>query len=138
MKISTPSIYKKVIQLEGKGLIKSRLEREGKMPEKAVYSLTRTGEAAFEELMLEISSRPVNIFLDLNAVIVNLESMPHEKQQECLNRMTRQIGILKTRLEENLVQKETSPDIPAIGLAVLQQQYALAQAIEAWIVSLRL
>ncbi len=138
VKISTPSIYKKVIQLEGKGLIKSRLEREGKMPEKAVYSLTRTGEAAFEELMLEISSRPVNIFLDLNAVIVNLESMPHEKQQECLNRMTRQIGILKTRLEENLVQKETSPDIPAIGLAVLQQQYALAQAIEAWIVSLRL
>lgn len=138
VKISTPSIYKKVIQLEGKGLIKSRLEREGKMPEKAVYSLTRTGEAAFEELMLEISSRPVNIFLDLNAVIVNLESMPHEKQQECLNRMTRQIGILKTRLEENLAQKETSPDIPATGLAVLQQQYALAQAIEAWIVSLRL
>ena len=83
VKISTPSIYKKVIQLEGKGLIKSRSEREGKMPEKAVYSLTRTGEAAFEELMLEISSRPVNIFLDLNAVIVNLESMPHEKQQEC-------------------------------------------------------
>ena len=108
------------------------------MPEKAVYSLTRTGEAAFEELMLEISSRPVNIFLDLNAVIVNLESMPHEKQQECLNRMTRQIGILKTRLEENLVQKETSPDIPATGLAVLQQQYALAQAIEAWIVSLKI
>ena len=138
VKISTPSIYKKVIQLEGKGLIKSRPEREGKTPEKAVYSLTRTGEAAFEELMLEISSRPVNIFLDLNAVIVNLESMPHEKQQECLNRMTRQIGILKTRLEENLVQKETSPDIPATGLAVLQQQYALAQAIEAWIVSLRL
>ena len=138
VKISTPSIYKKVIQLEGKGLIKSRSEREGKMPEKAVYSLTRTGEAAFEELMLEISSRPVNIFLDLNAVIVNLESMPHEKQQECLNRMTRQIGILKTRLEENLVQKETSPDTPATGLAVLQQQYALAQAIEAWIVSLRL
>ena len=32
VKISTPSIYKKVIQLEGKGLIKSRLEREGKMP----------------------------------------------------------------------------------------------------------
>ena len=54
VKISTPSIYKKVIQLEGKGLIKGRPEREGKKPEKAVYSLTRTGEAAFEELMLEI------------------------------------------------------------------------------------
>ena len=32
VKISTPSIYKKVIQLEEKGLITSRTEKEGKMP----------------------------------------------------------------------------------------------------------
>lgn len=138
VKISTPSIYKKVIQLEEKGLIRSRLEREGKMPEKAVYSLTDAGEAAFEELMLEISSRPVNIFLDLNAVIVNLESMSREKQQECLNRIECQIRMLKARLEENLAHKEASLDIPAAGMAVLHQQYALAQAIEEWIVSLKI
>ena len=35
VKISTPSIYKKVIQLEEKGLIKSHIEKEGKMPVKA-------------------------------------------------------------------------------------------------------
>lgn len=34
VKISTPSIYKKVIQLEQKGLISSRTEKEGNMPEK--------------------------------------------------------------------------------------------------------
>ena len=33
VKISTPSIYKKVIQLEEKGYISSHLEKEGKMPE---------------------------------------------------------------------------------------------------------
>ena len=33
VKITTPSIYKKVLQLEEKGLIKSRIEKEGKMPE---------------------------------------------------------------------------------------------------------
>ena len=43
VKISTPSIYKKVIQLEEKGLIKSNIVKEGKMPEKAIYSLTDTG-----------------------------------------------------------------------------------------------
>ena len=75
VKISTPSIYKKVIQLEGKGLITSHTEKEGKMPEKAVYSLTVAGEKEFEKLMLEISCKPINIFLDFNAVIVNLESM---------------------------------------------------------------
>ena len=40
VKISTPSIYKKVLQLEEKGYVQSRPVREGKMPEKAVYSLT--------------------------------------------------------------------------------------------------
>ena len=30
VKISTPSIYKKVLQLEEKGFIKSRIEKEGK------------------------------------------------------------------------------------------------------------
>jgi len=44
VKISTPSIYKKVLQLEEKGLIRSTLVREGKMPEKAVYSLTEAGQ----------------------------------------------------------------------------------------------
>ena len=35
VKISTPSIYKKVIQLEGKGYITSTQVKDGKMPEKA-------------------------------------------------------------------------------------------------------
>ena len=70
VKISTPSIYKKVIQLEEKGYIKSNMIKEGKMPEKAVYSLTEAGEQAFEGLMLEIASKPIHIFLDFNSVIV--------------------------------------------------------------------
>ena len=69
VKISTPSIYKKVIQLEEKGYITSVTVKEGKMPEKAVYSLTEAGEKEFESLMLGISAQPVNIFLDFNAVI---------------------------------------------------------------------
>ena len=46
VKISTPSIYKKAIQLEEKGLIRGEIVKEGKMPEKAIYSLTEAGEAS--------------------------------------------------------------------------------------------
>ena len=49
------------------------------MPEKVIYSLTDAGEAEFERLMFEISEKPINIFLDFNAVIVNLDSLPPEK-----------------------------------------------------------
>lgn len=137
VKISTPSIYKKVIQLEEKGFITSRTEKDGKMPEKAVYTLTDAGKGEFEKLMLEISCKPINIFLDFNAVIVNLESMEKEQQRECLDNIESNINMLKSYLEENIDLKENAPDIPATGMAVLHQQFLLVQAIEEWITTLK-
>ena len=137
VKISTPSIYKKVIQLEEKGLITSHTEKDGKMPEKAVYTLTDAGKEEFEKLMLEISCKPINIFLDFNAVIVNLESMSKESQKECLDNIENNMNMLKTYLEENIALKENAPDVPATGLAVLRQQFLLVQAIEEWLTELK-
>ena len=137
VKISTPSIYKKVLQLEQKGLISSHTEKDGKMPEKAVYTLTEAGKKEFEKLMFEISCKPINIFLDFNAVIVNLESMTKERQKECLDNIENNIIILKTYLEENIALKENNPDIPVTGMAVLHQQFLLIQAIEHWIATLK-
>lgn len=137
VKISTPSIYKKVIQLEAKGLIKSDMIKEGKMPEKAVYSLTDAGEKEFEKLMYEIASQPIHFFLDFNAVIVNLSSLPEKDQKVCLENIEDHVKTLKICLEENIREKENVPDIPETGMAVLRQQYALAQAIETWIASLK-
>lgn len=137
VKISTPSIYKKVIQLEQKGYIKSRIEKEGRMPEKAVYSLTKSGDKEFEKLMLETSNKPINIFLDLNAVIVNLECMSKDEQTKCLDNIESNMKTLKAYLEENLSLKENNKDVPEIGFAVLQQQYILAQSIEKWLLDMR-
>ena len=137
LKISTPSIYKKVIQLEEKGYITSHIEKDGKMPEKAVYSLSEAGKQEFEKLMVEISCKPINIFLDFNAVVVNLESMTKESQKECLDNIENNMKVLKTYLEKNIALKESVDDIPATGMAVLQQQYMLAKAIEEWICTLK-
>lgn len=136
VKISTPSIYKKVIQLEGKGFIKSELLKEGKV-EKAIYSLTETGEQRFETLMGEIASKPINIFLDFNAVIVNLNGLPPQGQQQCLRAIEDNIRELKRSIEENIGKKEKAPDIPETGMAVLKQQYVLAEAIEQWVDDLK-
>ena len=51
------------------------------MPEKAIYTLTDTGEKEFEKLMLDISSKPIHIFLDFNAVIVNINNLSPDKQK---------------------------------------------------------
>ena len=137
VKISTPSIYKKVIQLEEKGYVTSSPVREGKTAEKTVYTLTEAGERAFEALMLELSARPVHVFLDFNAVIVNLASLPPEQQRRCVAEVERGVKAMRAQLEENAGRKEGRAEIPEAGMAVLRQQLALAQALEAWSASLR-
>ena len=137
-KISTRLFIKKAIQLEEKGLIRGEIVKEGKMPEKAIYSLTEAGEAEFERLMFEISAKPINIFLDFNAVIVNLDSLPPEKQKSCIAEIQENISVLKSYLEDNIREKENTPSIPETGMAVLRQQYVLVEAIQAWISSLNI
>lgn len=107
------------------------------MAEKTVYSLTMAGEEEFEALMLEIASMPIRFFLDFNAVIVNLDSLAPEKQKTCLADIEENVKILKAYLEENIRVKENIPEIPDTGKAVLQQQFVLAEAVEAWIAGLK-
>ena len=137
VKISTPSIYKKAIQLEEKGFIKADIIKEGKMPEKAVYSLTSAGEKEFERLMFEIAMKPIHLFLDFNAVIVNLDSLNSDSQKSCIESIEKNVASLKSYLEQNLREKENVPEIPETGMAVLQQQFVLVEAIEKWIASLK-
>lgn len=137
VKISTQSIYKKALQLEEKGLITAEIVKEGKMPEKAVYTLTEKGEQEFERLMIDISTQPVRLFLDFNAVIVNLDSLPPETQAACIAEIEKNINELTENLKENYRQKEDAPEVPETGKAVLRQQMVLAQALEGWIVALK-
>jgi len=137
VKISTPSIYKKVIQLEEKGYITSSLVKEGNMPEKAVYTLTSSGETQFEKLMMEIACKPISILLDFNSVIVNLDNLSVENQNICLTNIENNIKTLKQYLVDNINMKKNLPEIPVTGMAVLEQQFILAQSIERWIASLK-
>lgn len=137
VKVSTPSIYKKVIQLEEKGLIEGEAVKSGKMPEKVVYSLTEAGEKAFEKLMMDISAEPLHIFLDFNAVIVNLDSLPPEQRNECIARIEENVRALKRQLRENMDAKQDMTGIPEIGMAVLKQQLLLADAIIEWVAVLK-
>lgn len=137
VKISTPSIYKKVIQLEEKGYLAGTAEKGKKTAEKTVYTLTEQGEEAFETLMVQIAAQPVRFFLDFNAVIVNLDGLPEEGRKACLDSIAKNVAELKETIQENLQAKEYLPEIPETGLAVLRQQLTLAQAIETWLESLR-
>lgn len=80
---------------------------------------------------------PLNIFLNFNAVVVNLENLPENYQKECILKIEKNINILKGYLKTNIEEKKDNTEIPRTGMEVLNQQYVLAEAIEKWILELK-
>ena len=66
-----------------------------------------------------------------------MDNLPPENQKLCLTNIANNVETLKMYLEENINMKKYMPEIPETGMAVLQQQFILAQAIETWIASLK-
>lgn len=130
VKVSTPSIYKKVVQMEEKGYIKGEPMREGKMPEKTVYRLTETGEKRFLQLMEDLSGQTVKVFLDFNAVVMNLNFVDEPARREMLLRMQERIGEWESLLIE---KQEERRQAPLTGRTILDQQLRLAGALTEWI-----
>lgn len=130
VKISTPSIYKKVVQLEEKGYISGRTIKEGNMPEKSVYSITEQGEGHFLKLMEKTSKEMVSIFLNFNAVIMNLNFVPEEEKVKLLRNIRDGVTDLKDTITAN---QQKAPEVPLTGKTILEQQANLAETMENWI-----
>ncbi|MGG5368485.1 PadR family transcriptional regulator [Enterococcus sp. AZ196] len=137
VKVSTPTIYKKMLQLEKQGYVKSTLKKNGKMPEKAVYSLTKKGQMEFEKLMLGIAARPINIFLDFNAVILNLDSLAPADQKACVSIIEANTAKMKKKLKDSMADESKATALPETGKAIMHQQLLLIEAIEKWIESVK-
>ena len=130
VKVSTPAIYKKVVQLEEKGYIAGEITRAGKMPEKTVYRLTELGENRFLNLMEETAGESLKVLFDFNAVIMNLGLVSKEKRGELLGYV--ESGICDFEREVADKQPERR-HIPLTGRTILEQQVLVARALTAWI-----
>ncbi|KDE71654.1 transcriptional regulator [Fusobacterium necrophorum DAB] len=130
VKVSIPSIYKKVIQLEEKGYIKSNLSRDGNMPEKSIYRITERGDKYFLELMKKISAQMVNVFLDFNAVVINMEMLSKNEGKEIMDNIETEIEKYKNAVSKLEMERE---DISVCAKSILKQQALLSEALNNWI-----
>jgi DNA-binding PadR family transcriptional regulator len=103
-KISPPMIYKTLGSLEDQGMVSSRREREGLMPERRVYSLTSKGRERLARLV-EKSLLDKNITYDLsNLGYFFIFALDKEKALDCLKQkkvlLEKTIRSLRKRMEE--------------------------------------
>lgn len=129
VKIGSYTVYKKVIQYEKKGFVLSETMKNGNMPEKTVYTLTPDGKAKFRELMYEFASGETRIFLDFNAVIVNMSLLDDTDYNACMNNIKDSIYRTKNQIKEQLSRQR---EMTLLGQMILEQQYMLLETLVKW------
>ena len=129
-KISVPSVYRKVIQLNEKGYLKSDIVKGDKFADKAVYSIAEKGCAYFEKLMDTYASEPVPLLFDFNVVITNLNKMDKEKALELVAKLRNNIVASAKSNDEYAANYA---DIPLVGRTIFEQQRLLYHSLLEWL-----
>lgn len=129
VKIGSYTVYKKVIQYEKKGYVVSETIKNDSMPEKTMYTITPKGKEVFMGLMTNFSLAETRVFLDFNAVIVNLSLLDKDSAKECIANIKSSIQNTKMQIAEQL---PTHKNIPLCGRTILEQQFLLLETLEKW------
>jgi DNA-binding PadR family transcriptional regulator len=129
-KISTPSIYKKVLQLKEKGYLQSEAVKGNKFAEKAVYTITDKGKRYFEQLMDTYATQQVSILFDFNVVITNLNKMKKDKALDLVQKLRNNIS---TAAQTNDAYAVNYADIPLVGKTIFEQQRLLYHSLLEWL-----
>ncbi len=129
VKIGSFTVYKKVVQFETKGYVVGETIKNGNMPEKTLYTITPAGKEIFKEWMAKFSLAETRVFLDFNAVIVNLALLDESFAFECITNIKNSIQNTKMQILEQL---PTHKDIPLFGRTILEQQLMLLETLEKW------
>lgn len=130
-KISIPSIYRKVIQLNEKGYLQSNIVKGERFADKAIYSITEKGKDYFEQLMAEYANQHVPMLFDFNVVITNLNKMDKSKALELVAQLRNSIAASKQA--NNNYADEFYFHLPLVGRAIFDEQQQLYDALLKWI-----
>jgi len=128
--ISAPTVYKNVLRLAERGYLKSETVREGKMPEKAVYSITESGRSHFYALMRRNAAAEVNVIFAFNAVIANLGKVPPDKARALLLDIRQSIAASRAFIEQTLPERR---EVTRPGTAIMEQQSGVLSYLLEWL-----
>ncbi|MBN2096928.1 MAG: PadR family transcriptional regulator [Candidatus Omnitrophica bacterium] len=125
--LDSQSIYYPLRRLEKKGLVKKRIGRKGKRPEKFIYTITKEGEKDFEKLLNDnflSFQRPIfNLDLSLYFLPLVQSGLAESRLRSRLRGMAHIMRWLKSR-KATLEKSEQ----PYHLLAIIEHQIELTKA----------
>lgn len=88
IKISSPAIYRNLVNLYRRGYLEKQIVREGEMPEKAVYSVNEKGRKYFLTLMERFAEDPEIVYISFSAMLSNLNLLEPSKALQLMNSLS--------------------------------------------------
>lgn len=129
-KISIPSIYKKVIQLENAGYLSCEIVNSGRLKNKAIYSITDKGKIYFQNLMNDLSMSNPSIIFDFNILIANITKLTKPQGQAVLSNLKIAISNAFHLTQE---WENEYCNMPFNGKAIIKQQIAVYKLLLDWV-----
>jgi DNA-binding PadR family transcriptional regulator len=128
------SIYDTVERLEEGGFIVSQApSREGRRPERTVYSVTETGRDEITAWLRELLAQPVNDYPQFAAALAFFAALDKEEVVQLLRLRT---GLLESQIagtEKGLENWTTTMGIPRLFLIEAEYGVAMQRAELAWV-----
>ncbi|MCK4541789.1 MAG: PadR family transcriptional regulator [Spirochaetales bacterium] len=115
VKVGSPTIYQNIKKLAAKNYLSSKTIKEGEMPEKVIYSITKSGKKYLLDLMNRFSTNPGKIFFDFNALIANLSLVDKETALEMLQDLKMSFISSKDDVDNDFAEwPDVSTEVKAI------------------------
>ena len=116
--------YNLLGKMETRGWVRSREEKEGNRPPRRVYTITREGEALFQELLRTFLAQYRPAIFPGSVPILFLHAVPPEERRGLLEKREEALGVYRADLDNH-------PD--HVGHPLLQHKREIVRAEQDWL-----
>jgi DNA-binding PadR family transcriptional regulator len=135
IKIQWGSLYTVVQNLEKHGFVEAAgTARQGRRPERTVYSITRAGRAELDDWLRELVGEPEPEFTAFEAALSVLGVLPPD---EVIDLLVKRADAIEAHIASRREQlREVAQTVPRLFLVEIEYKLAIAQAEADWVRSL--
>jgi DNA-binding PadR family transcriptional regulator len=135
IKIQWGSLYTVVQNLEKHGFVEAAgTARQGRRPERTVYTITPAGRAELDDWLRELVGEPQPEFTAFEAALSVLGILPPD---EVIDLLTKRADTIEAQLATRRAQlREVMKTVSRLFLVEIEYKFAIAQAEADWIRSL--
>ncbi len=125
VKISSPAIYRNLVNLRRRGYLDAEVTREGEMPEKTISTINSKGKQYFMHLMELYSEEPGPVYINFTAFISNLRHLDRADAENMLANLQNRLYAKREYMELVLRQKGGESGGAEAIISLYVQMYTL-------------